>query len=163
MPDSLITLKKLEGQKHMKEFTRRDLLKGAVVASATMATGTVFGSSGHDHMNHKNPNSGLVDTALDCMKTGQACLDHCIDLFKQGDTSVADCADKVTEMLAMCNALSQMASYKSKHLAKLAKVCAAVCKDCKKACEEHAKKHKACKDCAASCDDCIKACEKIAA
>lgn len=124
-------------------FARRDLLKGAVVASATMATGTVFGSSGHDHMNHENPNSGLVDTALDCMKTGQACLDHCIDLFKSRDTSVAGCPDKVT---AMCNALSQMASYKSKHLANLAKVCAAVCKDCKKA-----------------CDDCIKACEKITA
>lgn len=149
----------------MKEFTRRDLLKGAVVASATMASSTVFGSSGHDHgsMHHNNANTDLVDTALDCMKTGQACLDHCIDLFKLGDTSVADCADKVTEMLAMCNALSQMASYQSKHLAEVAKVCAAVCKDCKKACDKHAKKHKACKDCAASCEDCIKACEKLAA
>lgn len=149
----------------MKEFSRRDLLKGAVVASATMASSTVFGSSDHDHgsMHHNNSNTDLVDTALDCMKTGQACLDHCIDLFKQGNTSVADCADKVTEMLAMCNALSQMASYQSKHLAQVAKVCAAVCKDCKKACDKHADKHQACKACAESCEDCIKACEKIAA
>ncbi len=149
----------------MKEFTRRDLLKGAVVATAAMATGassSVMGSS-HEHMHHGNPNTGLVDTALDCVKTGQACLDHCIDLFKMGDTSVADCADKVTEMLAMCNALSQMASYQSKHLAAVAKVCAAVCKDCKKACDKHADKHEACKACAESCEECIKACEKIAA
>ena len=149
----------------MKEFTRRDLLKGAVVASAAMATGasnTVFGSS-YDHMHHSNSNTAVVDTALDCIKTGQACLDHCFQLFKQGDNSVADCADKVTEMLAMCNALSQMASYQSKHLASVAKVCAAVCKDCKKACEKHAKKHEACKACAKSCEDCIKECEKIAA
>ena len=148
----------------MKEFTRRDLLKGAVVASAAMASSTVFGSNDdHGHMHHGNPNASLVDTSLDCIKSGQACLDHCIDLFKKGDTSVANCADKVTEMLAMCNALSQMASYQSKHLGKLAKVCAEVCKDCKKACEEHADKHKACKDCAESCEKCIKACEKIAA
>lgn len=150
----------------MKEFSRRDLLKGAVAASAAIATGvsgTVLAGSNHDHMNHGNPNAALVDTSLDCLKTGQACLDHCIQLFKQGDTSVADCADKVNEMLAMCTALSKMASYNSSHLAEVAKVCAAVCKDCKKACEKHAKKHKACKECAASCEDCIKACEKIAA
>lgn len=149
----------------MKEFTRRDLLKGAVVATAAMATGassSVIGAS-NEHMHHGNPNTALVDTALDCLKTGQACLDHCIDLFKMGDTSVADCADKVTEMLAMCNALSQMASYQSKHLAAVAKVCAAVCKDCKKACDKHADKHEACKACAKSCEDCIEACEKIAA
>jgi Cys-rich four helix bundle protein (predicted Tat secretion target) len=144
----------------MKEFTRRDLLKGAIaVSAATMISGTAQASNHHQ----SNPNAGLVDTALDCVKKGQACLDHCIKLFKKGDTSVADCADKVTEMLAMCTALSQMASYQSKHLAKFAKVCAAVCRDCKKACDEHAKKHAACKACAESCEKCIKACEKIAA
>ncbi len=145
----------------MKEFTRRDLLKGAVVASAAMASGTVFGSS-NEHHHHSNANTGLVDTALDCIKTGQACLDHCFELFKQGDNSVANCADKVNEMLAMCTALTQMASSQSKHLAEVAKVCAAVCKDCKKECEKHAKKHAACKACAESCEKCIKACEKIA-
>lgn len=148
----------------MKEFSRRDLLKGAVAASAAMASTTVFGAKmDHSHMNHGNPNSAVIDTALDCLKNGQACLDHCIELFKMGDNSVANCADKVTEMLAMCTALSQMASYNSKHLAKFAKVCAAVCKDCKKACDEHADKHKACKDCSDSCKKCIKECEKIAA
>ena len=119
----------------MKEFTRRDLLKGAVVASAAMASGTVFGSSNHHH--HSNSNTELVDTALDCIKTGQACLDHCFELFKQGDNSVAECADTVNEMLAMCTALTQMASSQSKHLAEVAKVCAAVCRDCKKACRIH--------------------------
>lgn len=148
----------------MNEFTRRDLLKGAVAASAVIASGSAFGANmDHSHMNHGNPNEDVIDTTLHCVKSGQACLDHCIDLFKMGDTSVANCADKVTEMLAMCNAMSQMTSYQSKHLAKVAKVCAAVCKDCKKACDEHADKHKACKDCSDSCEKCIKACEKIAA
>ena len=151
----------------MKEFTRRDLLKGAVAASAALAAGSstsaFAGKQDHSHMNHANPNVGIIDAAQSCMKNGQLCLDHCIDLFKMGDNSVANCADKVTEMLAMCTALSQMASYQSKHLAKFAKVCAAVCKDCKKACDEHADKHQACKDCSDSCKECIKACEKIAA
>lgn len=146
----------------MQEFTRRDLLKGAVaISAATMISGVAQASSGHHH--HANPNAAVVDTALDCIKTGQACLEHCFDLFKQGDISVADCADTVTDMLAMCTALTQMASSQSKHLAGVAKVCAAVCKDCKKACEKHADKHAACKACAESCEDCIKACEKIAA
>ena len=151
----------------MKEFTRRDLLKGAVAASAVIAAGSstsaVAEKMDHSHMHHSNPNNDVIEAALDCLKNGQACLDHCIDLFKMGDNSVANCADKVTEMLAMCTALSQMASYQSKHLAKFARVCAAVCKDCKKACEEHADKHQACKNCAESCEECIEACEKIAA
>lgn len=151
----------------MKEFTRRDLLKGAVAASAAIAAGSsssvLASTNDHKHMHHSNPNSAVIDTALDCVKNGQACLDHCIELFKMGDISVANCADKVTEMLAMCTALSQMASYQSKHLASFAKVCAVVCKDCKKACDEHADKHQACKDCADSCKKCIEACERIAA
>lgn len=151
----------------MKEFTRRALLKGAVVASAAIAAGSsssVFAAKhDHSHMQHGNPNSEVIDATMSCMKNGQACLDHCIELFKAGDTSVANCADKVTEMLAMCTAMSQMASYQSRHLAKLAKVCIETCKDCKKACEEHADKHQACKNCAESCKECIKACEKIAA
>lgn len=147
----------------MKEFTRRDLLKGALAASAaTMASSTVFAGSDHHQHDHINSNTALVDTAMDCLKKGQACLDHCFVLLKKGDNSVAACADTVNEMLVMCTALSQMASYQSKHLAKLAKVCAAACKDCKKECDKHADKHAECKACAESCEECIKACEKIA-
>ena len=147
----------------MESLTRRDVLKGVMAATATMAAGSVLAAG--EHMNHqghqKTPE--VVRTALHCIRDGEACLDHCIDLFKSGDTSVADCADTVVEMLAMCNALMKMASAKSKHLSAVAKVCAAVCKDCKKECEKHADKHAACKACAKSCEECIKACEKIAA
>lgn len=147
----------------MKEFSRRDLLKGAIAASAaTMASGTVLAGTGHQHHDHINSNTALIDTSMDCLKKGQACLDHCFELLKKGDNSIAECADKVNEMLVMCTALSQMASYQSKHLKELAKVCVAACKDCKKECDKH-DKHAECKACSDSCADCIKACEKIAA
>ncbi|MDH5389493.1 MAG: Csp1 family four helix bundle copper storage protein, partial [Gammaproteobacteria bacterium] len=99
--------------------------------------------------------------ALDCIKTGQACNDHCIELVKTGDTSIADCMDILTESLAMCIALSQMASAQSSHLPELAKLCISVCEECEKECRKHEKKHAACKACADSCNACIKACKKI--
>lgn len=143
------------------------MLKKAVVAStvvaATMsATASQASDSKHQHHHAKNKNIAVIDSALDCLKTGQLCMDHCIELFKSGDTSVAKCADVVNEMLAMCTALSQMAAYQSSHLKDFAKVCAAVCQDCQDECEEHAKMHAECKACAASCEDCIDACKNIA-
>lgn len=149
----------------MKELTRRDLLKNVVaasVATAAMASGVASASSGHQH-HQSNPNTAIVDSALDCLKTGQACLDHCMQSFKKGDTTLADCADQVNELLAACTALSQMASYQSKHLVEFARVCSKVCNDCMKACEKHADKHAECKTCAKSCKDCIEACDKITA
>lgn len=140
---------------------RREMLFGAAAVAATLATNTAFSATDHHH--HMNKNSGLVDAALDCVKKGQACNDHCIALVKSGDTSIADCMASVSEMLATCTALSQMASYQSKHLATLAKVCIAVCEDCEKECNKHGKKHAECKACADSCRDCIKACKKVAA
>jgi len=137
----------------MKELTRRDLLKNVVavsVATAAMASGVASASSGHQH-HQSNPNTAIVDSALDCLKTGQA------------DTTLADCADQVNELLAACTALSQMASYQSKHLVEFARVCSKVCNDCMKACEKHADKHAECKTCAKSCKDCIEACDKITA
>lgn len=151
---------------------RRQVLFGAAAVAATATTlgsGSVFagshsGHDGHDHhamMMEKN--EPAIDAALDCMKKGQACIDHCIELFKSGDTSVAKCADTVQEMLAMCTALSHMASYNSKHLAKLAGICRQVCLDCEKECRKHEDKHAACKACAESCEHCAQECKKLAA
>ena len=142
--------------------SRRDILLGAAAVATTVASSAAFSATGHEH--HKmNSNTDLIDTALDCIKTGQACNDHCIDLVKGGDTSIAECMSTVSEMLAACAALSQLASYKSKHLPALAKVCLAVCEDCEKECQKHEDKHAECKACADSCRDCIKACKKVAA
>ena len=146
--------------------SRRDILLGAAAVATTLASSTAFSATAQDHSSHQhntNSNTEIIDAALDCIKTGQACNEHCIELVKSGDTSIADCMDIITESLAMCNALSQMASAQSSHLPELAKLCITVCEECEKECRKHEKKHAACKACADSCNACIKACKKIVA
>jgi len=150
-------------------LNRRDLIKSAMAASVLVgatvsAKSAIAADDKHDHHAHhaKNKNMHVVDSALTCLKDGQACLDHCFILLKDGDTSIAKCAETVTEMLVMCDGLAKMASYRSPHLKDFAKVCAAVCKDCQDECEKHSDDHVECKQCAKSCADCIDACENIA-
>jgi len=148
--------------------SRRDVLLGAAVAT-TLVTGSAFASSEHDHhaghtmMEPSNRDTSLMDAALHCVKSGEICNDHCIELVKKGDTSIAECLASVSDMLATCSGLSRLAANESAHLAAFAKVCIAVCKDCEKACAKHENHHAECRACAQSCRECIKACEKVAA
>jgi Cys-rich four helix bundle protein (predicted Tat secretion target) len=154
--------------KHMENVEnkeRRNLLKGATVAAATMALGATTVEAGEHHHHHHGTrkNQEVIDATLQCVKDGRACLDHCIILLKEGDMTMAKCTETVTEMLVMCDAMSQMATYDSKYAAQLAAICVKTCKDCEEQCAKHEKKHAACAACAKSCRACIKACKKIAA
>ncbi len=145
-------------------MSRRKVLLGAAAVAATATTGSSAAFAGMEHDHHSgNRHDAVIDSALDCIKTGQACIEHCIGLFKTGDTSVAECADTVQEMLAMCTALTQMASYNSKQLPQVARICREVCLSCEKECRKHEDKHAQCKACAESCETCAKECKKIAA
>ena len=152
-------------QNNQAEFSesRRNVLLGtAAVAAAGMTfTGNTNAAMDHSHHMHAVPSDiqDIVDASSECIKSGHACVQHCIEMFKMKDTSMADCNDSVHEMLASCTAISQLASYGSRHLKDFAEACIKVCKDCKKACEKHADKHDACKACAESCAECIKACK----
>ena len=147
---------------------RRDLLKGVVAVTAAVASTAILADT-EEHHHEKTATADnanhyeLIEAALSCVKNGQLCSAHCLDLIKTGDTSTAQCLTAVTQMLTMCSTLSQMAAYKSPHLGMLAKVCAEVCADCEKECRKHEDKHAACKACADSCAACIKECQKIAA
>jgi len=147
---------------------RRNLILGATTLAATASLGLSTNAEAamdHKHMHHaiSADRQKIIDTTLDCVKNGQVCIQHCIDMFKMKDTSMADCADNVQQMLATCTALSQLASFNSKHLKDFAKTCIKVCKDCKDTCDEHADKHVECKACSDSCKDCIDACENYIA
>ena len=143
---------------------RRNLLKGVTVAAAAIALGTNALASGHEHHHHMgNPNQNIIDSTMQCVKDGRACLDHCILLLKQGDMTMANCTETVTEMLVMCDAMAQMVTFDSKHVAKLASICVQTCKSCEKECAKHEKIHATCAACAKSCRACIKACQAIAA
>jgi Cys-rich four helix bundle protein (predicted Tat secretion target) len=97
------------------------------------------------------------------MIMGKLCVQHCIDLYKMGNDSMADCLDAVTDMLATCEAMNTLAASNSSLAKDMAKVCVKACESCEKECKKHAKKHESCKNCAEACADCIKACKALAA
>ena len=102
-------------------------------------------------------------TALDCIGSGNVCIEHCIVQLRAGNTEMADCAAAVQEMHAACTGLATLAAQNSKHLGKYAAACLEICKSCEAACREHEKMHAVCKACADSCKACIAECEKVAA
>ena len=97
------------------------------------------------------PHQGLVDAARACVADGQACLAHCLEMFKGGDTSLAACAQSVAQMLPACSAVAQLASLNATRLGEFATGCRDICDDCEKECRKHADTHAVCKACADSC------------
>ena len=139
-------------------MNRRELLIGTGALLTTLFTKKAFAASTkHDHTNVKKFEN-IIDSGLNCVKKGEACIQHCLAHF--GDASLAECAARVQEMLPICGTLSKLASYESRHLKEYIKVCIQVCKDCEKACRVHENEHVPCKECADACARCIAECEK---
>jgi Cys-rich four helix bundle protein (predicted Tat secretion target) len=108
-------------------------------------------------------NQPLVDSASECIKLGETCLQHCYKTLAAGDKSMARCAETVRAMLPMCEALESLAIQDSPHLRDLAALCGKVCRDCEKACKVHQNHHEICRQCMQSCAKCAEACEKFIA
>ncbi|MFH0351808.1 MAG: Csp1 family four helix bundle copper storage protein [Chromatiales bacterium] len=144
-----------------RRSARRKFLAGATaVGAAALMTGTgrVFATAHH----HTWQYSGLMAAAETCMAKGHSCLNHCINTFKGGDTSLASCAVAVQETIAACNALAQLSASNSAHTKAFANACAAVCEDCEKECRKHASKHQSCADCAEACVGLVREVKKAA-
>lgn len=146
-------------------MNRREMMIGAgaltLAAMTKVAMAAEHEHAAHDHAGSKK-NVKLIKAAADCIQTGQSCVRHCLDLLGQGDKEMAACAISVNQMLAICTAIEQLASFDSKHLAKLAKVAVEVCKECETECRKHEQKHAECKACADACAVCLKECQAIA-
>ncbi len=108
-------------------------------------------------------NQALLDATLECVKAGEACLDHCVRSLSTGDKSMAECAGTVRAMLPLCHAVADLTRLNSTHLKALAAVCAKICRDCEAACKKHQNHHAECKACMESCGVCATECEKLAA
>jgi Cys-rich four helix bundle protein (predicted Tat secretion target) len=102
----------------------------------------------------------MYDAAMECVRVGQECLDHCIRNLSTGDKMMAECAGTVQAMLPLCEAVAELSRLDSAHLKALAAVCAKACRDCEAACKKHANHHAECKACMESCGRCATACEK---
>ncbi|MBF0178608.1 MAG: four-helix bundle copper-binding protein [Magnetococcales bacterium] len=143
---------------------RRQLLTaGASAALVATFAADLFAAEDHSghHANHGNQHRSVVAAARECATEAINCLSHCLMQFQSGDTSLAVCATRVTELIPLAQALTQLASMNSPLLAKLASVCVEACKSCETECRKHADKHAACKACADACAACIKACQPL--
>jgi len=150
---------------------RREMLKvatgGMVLAAAgnaAFAAEKTKQPAEHQHAIHKHTqkNQSLIDAAADSVKTGQACLQHNLEILSQGENKgMAICAMRVNDMIAACAAIEQLANYNSPHVPKMARVVMDICKDCEKECRKFEKEHEVCKQTADSCAVCFNECKKI--
>lgn len=109
----------------------------------------------HDHAHHADPNAhanhAAMDAASDCLQMGQICVQHCLILLGQGDTTMAPCARAATDMLAVTQSVLALAAGSSELLKAQAQVAVTAAERCEAECRKHADKHPTCKDCADSC------------
>ncbi len=155
-------------------MNRREMLTSVggvgVAGSVTTMAGLASASenmaghaAGHAAAHHGGGvNQALINSALDCMKTAEICINHCLDVLGTGDTSLAECGKVVQELETICSSLFKFASYDSKYLNGILAVAKQVCTDCEKECRKH-KKHQSCLDCADACVACLKECDLIKA
>jgi Cys-rich four helix bundle protein (predicted Tat secretion target) len=145
-------------------MNRRHFLAAAgTVTAVAAASRSVAAEADHAHHHHgASPNTMLIMSSAHCIMTGEACLQHCLDSFIGGDTTLAVCAKKVTDLITICRSLQGLAIANSPYLIAQSKIALAVCIDCEKECRKH-EKHATCKACADACLECAAECRKLAA
>jgi len=99
----------------------------------------------------------LAKAIGECVLTGNACLEHCLRLLGTGDTSLAECAKSVRDMLPVCGAVQALLAGNSPHTKAAVTLCLDVCTDCERACRKHESHHAICKKCADACASTAKA------
>ena len=121
--------------------------------------GAASASGGHEH--HSGKYTDLIEEALHCIETGNACAAHCIVDMRSGNTELLECLVQVKDLVAACQALVHFASYDSEHLMAYAKATIEVCDSCEAECRKFENKHDECKACADACAACAEECKKI--
>ncbi len=144
-------------------ISRRDLLASGTALGASFGFGLSAAFAAEAAPGKPPAVGGLSEAAAECVRIGEECLQHCLVLLAQGDTSLGDCAKSVQQMLAVCRAAGPLVYADSKHLESFAKLCADVCADCETACRKHEAHHAICKQCAEACARTVAAAKKLAA
>jgi len=120
------------------------------VATAAYAGAAVSAMPGHDHSKHAAQLPDVLDATNNCVDKGQRCIAHCLVSFREGDTALAECAQKVHEMQAICGAFSYLLAANSEYIKTYAGICETACRDCEEECRKH-DMHIECKACAEAC------------
>lgn len=147
----------VQDQRVGESVTRRDVLMGMGLAASMAYAGSASAAmKGHDHSKHSTQLTDLMDAVNSCTDKGRRCISHCLVSFTEGDTELADCAKKVSEMMAICDGFAYLVASNSSYTKEYSAVCARVCADCAEECEKH-EEHIECKACAEACNDVIDA------
>ena len=138
-------------------LSRRDVCGGAGAAALILAGTGGAAAQGHDHDGHSahaghGAHAALIDAASACVKDGETCLAHCIQLMGAGDTSMKDCAEAVSAMIPVSQTLLRLAAMDAVRLKFYAVVASDFLKDCRTQCKRHAPEHPQCKACLEACD-----------
>ena len=138
---------------------RRDLLTAGVglVAFASVARAADEAAQKPAAGGSSEGQQALAKAVAQCITAGNACLDHCLTLLGSGDTSLAECAKSVPDMLAVCNATEVLVTSKAGYVKSAVQLCIEACTDCERACRKHEDHHAICKTCAEACAATIKA------
>ncbi|MEQ1666432.1 MAG: Csp1 family four helix bundle copper storage protein [Bdellovibrionales bacterium] len=146
---------------------RRDFIKMGIMTSAAGAISSQFVGSNVAHA-AKTTNLPLtLEAALaHCLQTGNLCVAHCMNELALGNKEMGDCNKTVHDMLATCEAMLKLTSYKSDLAKSLAKICAQSCDTCAEACKKHQAHwshgmHLVCKECYDACLECSKLCKAL--
>jgi Cys-rich four helix bundle protein (predicted Tat secretion target) len=159
------TQRRVDKQKTSSGVTRREVLIGVgTLAASALASGMASAATEqkHDHAKHKPQYAGLLAAVNDCLVKGQQCIAHCLVVFQEGDTSLAECAAKVHEMQAICDAYSYLLAANSEYTRDYARLCVTACEDCEMECRRH-DHHIECRDCAEACEKVVKLAKKLLA
>jgi Cys-rich four helix bundle protein (predicted Tat secretion target) len=136
-------------------LSRRELLLGLGAVAAAAGAGNVMAAmEGHDHSRHTAQQPDVLAATNDCLDRGRRCIAHCLVSFREGDTSLADCAAKVHEMQAICEGFAYLLASNSTYVKAYAGVCEQACRDCEKECRKH-EKHIECTACADACAELV--------
>jgi Cys-rich four helix bundle protein (predicted Tat secretion target) len=159
------------------DTTRRSFIVQSSISLATAAVSSsvltsVLGASevqaGEKAAKKADPKADatrvFVRAAHHCMETGELCVAHCSKELAQGNVEMAKCNTSVQAMMAVCAAASKLVALGSSQAKKAVELCAAVCKECAEACEEHKAHfghgmHLECKTCGEACREMEKACK----
>jgi Cys-rich four helix bundle protein (predicted Tat secretion target) len=141
---------------------RREFIAAAGTVAMAASASQAFAQTGGESDMHPPKYKALEEAASHCVATGDDCLRHCLAMYKMKDTSMADCADSVYQLVQACVALQAISAVNSEHTGHLAKAVAMICRDCQKECEKFPN-IAVCKACGESCKACAAECDKVSA
>ena len=149
--------------------SRRAVLQTLGASSALIAASTLTSASAlaKDSASHSKSLTGdalkkaILEACSHCKQTSNVCIDHCIALVANDDTSIAACLAATRALLPVLDATISLVSADSKHQKAMVSVCLELCNDCRVECEKHAHHHGECKACMESCEQCIATLKKV--